>query len=65
MGEAKHTCKYCFGHTSNADCVCSSCKAKLVQVRRLKRIGEMIKHGAEIERSLRKALWMKGGGNDG
>ena len=55
MGEKKHICKYCFGHTSNADCVCTSCRAKLVQVRRLKRIGEMIKHGAEMEKALRRA----------
>ena len=61
MEEKKHICKYCFGHTSNADCVCTSCRAKLVQVRRLKRIGEMIKHGAEMEKALRRADWLKDG----
>lgn len=61
MGEKKHICKYCFGHTSNADCVCTSCGAKLVQVRRLKRIGEMIKRGAEMEKALRLAGWRKDG----
>ena len=50
MEEKKHICKYCFGHTSNADCVCTSCRAKLVQVRKLMKIGEMIKHGAEARR---------------
>ena len=61
MGEKKHICKYCFGYTTNANCVCTSCRAKLVQVRRLKRIGEMIKHGAEMEKALRRAGWRKDG----
>ena len=61
MEEKKHICKYCFGHTSNADCVCTSCRAKLVQVRKLMKIGEMIKHGAERERALRRAGWLKDG----
>lgn len=61
MGEAKHFCRFCRGNTSNADCICASCKAKLVQVRRLKKIGERIKHDAEIEKALRRVLWMKGG----
>lgn len=65
MGEKRHICKYCFGNTSNADGVCTSCKAKLVQVRKILKIGEMIKHGAEMEKALRRVLWMKGGGNDG
>ena len=53
MGEKKHICKYCFGYTTNANCVCTSCRAKLVQVRKLKKIGKMIKHGAEMEKALR------------
>lgn len=61
MGEKKHICKYCFGYTTNANCVCTSCRAKLVQVRKLKKIGEMIKHGAEMEKALRRAGWRKGG----
>ena len=61
MGEKKHICKYCFGNTSNADGVCTSCKAKLAQVRKLMKIGEMIKHGAEMEKALRRAVWLKDG----
>lgn len=65
MGKAKHFCRYCHGNTSNADGVCTLCKAKLVQVRKLMKIGERIKRKAEMEKALRRVLWMKGGGNDG
>ena len=65
MGQRYHICKYCGSHTTYAECVCPTCGLKLELVRKLKKIGEMIKHGAEMEKALRRVLWMKGGGNDG
>ena len=46
-------CKYCGSHTTYADCVCPTCGLKLELVRKILKIGKMIKHGAEMEKALR------------
>ena len=48
MDKYKYTCKYCGMYTSNAECICSRCKEKLILIRKIREILFAIKH-AETE----------------
>lgn len=66
MGERKYkACKYCKADTSNADGVCSHCRDKLILIRKIRRIGDELRRQADMEKALRHALWMRGGGKNG
>lgn len=48
MDKYKYTCKYCGMYTSNAECICSHCKEKLILIRKIREILFAIKR-AETE----------------
>lgn len=50
MEKYKYTCKYCGVYTSNAECICSHCKEKLILIRKIREILFAIKREESTEK---------------